>query len=351
MQPSDLLKHFGNPVAYYPGLVEHLGGVNAVVLFCQLFYWSGKAHSELGVYKTREDIKSETGLTFREQMSARKQLKTRGVLTETNKRLEHRIYYRINIQRLDEILNEALRASRNAQGASGGASGGQNRETCSPRNAQSARRGETKAHAAGEQKRTPPVAETAQPGTTKAHSDVTETTSEITTETTSEITSGRPIGGGAISVHREEAAPPEDGQPLRGETAFQLKCREAWRSYREAYEHRYGTPPVRNAKINGQVKSLVSRLGGEAAPVAAFYVNRINDQYVVRNSHELGLLVAKAESYRTQWATGRAMTTGTARQIDRTQTNANAADEAIRMLEAEVDAFGAKPVGEVEDDA
>ena len=39
MKPSDLVRDFGNPVAYYPGLVKHLGSVNAVVLFCQLFYW------------------------------------------------------------------------------------------------------------------------------------------------------------------------------------------------------------------------------------------------------------------------------------------------------------------------
>ena len=48
----------------------------------------------------------------------------------------------------------------------------------------------------------------------------------------------------------------------------------------------------------------------------------------------LGTLVAKAEAYRTQWATGRAMTAGQARQIDSTQTNANAADQAKAMLRA-----------------
>ena len=126
----------------------------------------------------------------------------------------------------------------------------------------------------------------------------------------------------------------EGQQVEQEETAFQAKCKACWIAYGTAYTERYATAPIRNAKVNAQVKQLVQRLGEEAAAVADFFVRSINEAYVVRNCHELGALVAKAEAYRTQWATGRAMTAGQARQIDSTQTNANAADQAKAMLRA-----------------
>lgn len=119
MRPSDLALDFGNPVAYYPGLVKYLGSVNAVLMFCQFFYLSGKESSSLGIYKSVEEIETETGLSYREQVTARKQLASRGVLIETHKRLEHKIYFRIDADRLDEIITGNSVNSRNAQSAIG----------------------------------------------------------------------------------------------------------------------------------------------------------------------------------------------------------------------------------------
>lgn len=104
MKPSDLLLDFGRPVAYYPGLVEFMGSPHAVIFFGQIFYWQDKTISELGVYKSQEEIKKETGLTFSQQATARKQLVSRGILIETHKRLQHKVYYRIDCDRLDEIV-------------------------------------------------------------------------------------------------------------------------------------------------------------------------------------------------------------------------------------------------------
>ncbi|CAI0697249.1 Uncharacterised protein [Serratia fonticola] len=115
-------------------------------------------------------------------------------------------------------------------------------------------------------------------------------------------------------------------------TKFQETCKVTWKTYRDAYSKRYGIDPVRNAKVNSLVRQLVQRLGQEAASVAEFFVMHVNEAYVVRKTHELGALVAGAESYRTQWATGSSMTNTRAMQIDSTQANANAADEAIAML-------------------
>ncbi|MGS0735539.1 helix-turn-helix domain-containing protein [Pseudomonas sp. GG8] len=112
----------------------------------------------------------------------------------------------------------------------------------------------------------------------------------------------------------------------------QEACRNIWSAYAAAYFQRYNTEPVRNATVNGQVNNLLKRLGRDEAPaVAAFYVS-INDAYLIRACHDLGSLLVKAEAYRTQWATGRQMNGTTARQLESTQANMNAAQQAKDMI-------------------
>lgn len=119
VRASDLLLDFGRPVAYFPGLVKRLGSVNAVIFFSQIFYWQDKADSKLGIYKTSEEIESETGLSYREQLTARKHLVSRGILVETNKRLEHKIYYLIDCEKLDYVMSQPIENTPNAQSATG----------------------------------------------------------------------------------------------------------------------------------------------------------------------------------------------------------------------------------------
>ncbi|MBG7062341.1 helix-turn-helix domain-containing protein [Pseudomonas aeruginosa] len=125
--------------------------------------------------------------------------------------------------------------------------------------------------------------------------------------------------------------PADSGQP-DAERDRQQACRAIWSAYAAAYQHRYGTHPVRNSKVNGQVRDLLKRLGAEEAPAVAAYFVGINDAYLIRNCHDLGSLLARAESYRTQWATDRQMNGATARQLERTQANLNAAKEAAESI-------------------
>ncbi|HBU4428817.1 TPA: hypothetical protein MCY21_005503 [Klebsiella pneumoniae] len=115
MKPSDIIRGFGRPVAYYPELAKHLGGVSSTVLFCQMTYWMDKLTSDLGVHKTSDEIQGETGLSYEEQRTARKKLKKLGVLIETKKRLEHRIYFKVDFQRLDEILTQVFEKAPNGE--------------------------------------------------------------------------------------------------------------------------------------------------------------------------------------------------------------------------------------------
>ena len=104
------------------------------------------------------------------------------------------------------------------------------------------------------------------------------------------------------------------------ETELQVSCRKTWEAYARAYFDRYKTEPVRNAKVNGQVKQFVQRIGREESPgVAAYYLTH-PDGFYVRKMHDFGLLLADAEKLRTEWATGRKVTGTRAKQIEQTGT-------------------------------
>jgi hypothetical protein len=112
-----------------------------------------------------------------------------------------------------------------------------------------------------------------------------------------------------------KAAAPPKAAPETGET---------WTAYATAFAKRYGTDPVRNAKVNGMLKAVVDRLGATEAPqVAAFYVGH-NRALYVSAKHVVDLLLRDCEGLRTEWATNRQVTSTQAMQTDRTQTNANA---------------------------
>ena len=106
MRPSDSLRFMGKPVAYYKNLSRYLGGATAAILFSQLFYWSDKTDNPEGVYKQLDELCEETGLTLEELRTARKKLRERNVLIETHKRLEHKIYFRIDFDAFDALIAE-----------------------------------------------------------------------------------------------------------------------------------------------------------------------------------------------------------------------------------------------------
>lgn len=113
--------------------------------------------------------------------------------------------------------------------------------------------------------------------------------------------------------------PPESNGPIKPTVLV-------WNAYRKAYTKRYGTEPVRNATINGQISQFVTRIPIEEAPlVAAFYVEH-GGAYYVRSMHPVGALLKDAEKLRTEWATQRQMTSTAAADSDRRTSNADVAN-------------------------
>ena len=116
------------------------------------------------------------------------------------------------------------------------------------------------------------------------------------------------------------------------EGLLQAACRLTWAAFKRARIDVYGAPPLRDKAINSMVKKFVQRVGMDVAPdVAEFYVRRVKDAFVVRNCHPVEQLLKNADAYHSQWASGRAMTNTRARQIDQTNANMSAAQEAAEL--------------------
>jgi uncharacterized protein YdaU (DUF1376 family) len=102
-----------------------------------------------------------------------------------------------------------------------------------------------------------------------------------------------------------------------------------WEAYASSYQGRYGVMPVRNASVNGQLASVVARLGAAEAPaVASHYVHHNRARYVTAK-HPVSMFLQDCEGLRTEWATGSMVTEQTGRQTDRTATTGQAIRELI----------------------
>lgn len=110
------------------------------------------------------------------------------------------------------------------------------------------------------------------------------------------------------------------------------KTFKAWANYAMAYRKRYATWPVWNAKVGGQLGQLVDRLGADVAHHVAAHYLKTSDAAVLRKCHSLNELLANAESYHTQWVTGQRINGTTARQMERTEANVSAAEQAAQMV-------------------
>ena len=108
MKWTEAYEHSGWTIVVPVKLIHAIGAKGAILL-AQLFYWSGKEQSGEGwIYKTQLDLENETGLSRHEQNKCVEDLKKKNVLETRYERLDHRLYYRINRDALDEIMEADL---------------------------------------------------------------------------------------------------------------------------------------------------------------------------------------------------------------------------------------------------
>jgi len=102
MKLTDFLDNVGRPIAYYPSMRKLTGSTTATILLCQFIYWRGKEADQDGwLYKTSEEIETETGLSYNEQKTARRDLVEAGLLQEHYARLDHQMKFRLDINAIN----------------------------------------------------------------------------------------------------------------------------------------------------------------------------------------------------------------------------------------------------------
>ena len=117
---ADAVRDLGRPVTYYPSLAR-IVGVRECVFLMQMVYWSTDSKSEDSgwIYKSSKDWELELGLTERQQRLVRDNMKRMGLIDENYVRLRHRMYFRLNWARYNDVLAEAaVLAKREAEGGS-----------------------------------------------------------------------------------------------------------------------------------------------------------------------------------------------------------------------------------------
>ncbi|EUB84912.1 helix-turn-helix domain-containing protein [Pseudomonas sp. GM30] len=136
-----------------------------------------------------------------------------------------------------------------------------------------------------------------------------------------------------LVVDRTDAPRVEIPADMPGPKDQSCKTFKVWANYAMAYRKRYnGAWPVWNAKVGGQLGQLVDRLGADVAHHVAAHYLKTSDAAVLRKCHSLNELLANAESYHTQWVTGQRINGTTARQMERTEANVSAAEQAAQMV-------------------
>lgn len=99
-------------IAYNPEMAKMLGDPNQAILFQQLQFWCDKGkRNDCYIYKTKETIKNETGLTEYQQDTARSKLENEHGVIETKLMKANgapTIHYKVNIPQLRSLVMEYL---------------------------------------------------------------------------------------------------------------------------------------------------------------------------------------------------------------------------------------------------
>jgi hypothetical protein len=110
VEKKALVKVFGSATAYYPAFSKVLGDACAGIFVSRLFYWMDKTQDPDGwIYKTAEDMEDETGLTRSNQFTARKKARELGVVEEKLKGVPATMHYRVNLDRLLQLVADDAR--------------------------------------------------------------------------------------------------------------------------------------------------------------------------------------------------------------------------------------------------
>jgi hypothetical protein len=102
---QQFLRTLDRPIAFQRSFVRLTGSITAALMLSQAIYWSLRSQGGDGwFWKTTQGWEEETGMTRREQDTARLLLRERGVLQEEKRGMPAKIWFRVD----EEILQASL---------------------------------------------------------------------------------------------------------------------------------------------------------------------------------------------------------------------------------------------------
>lgn len=105
--PLDILDLLDRPIAFQRCFVTLTGSINAALMLSQAVYWANRCDERGGwFYKTQADWEEETGLTRREQETARKILTKLEVMEEELRGIPAKLHFRVDSTKLRDALKK-----------------------------------------------------------------------------------------------------------------------------------------------------------------------------------------------------------------------------------------------------
>jgi len=99
--------HNFRPVLLIPVFVPMFKSLTCAVFLSQILYWTGKGKNSDWVYKTIKEMRSETGLSRRQQDNAISVLERLGVITKKLTRsIPPKRNFRVKIDKLDKLFSD-----------------------------------------------------------------------------------------------------------------------------------------------------------------------------------------------------------------------------------------------------
>ena len=95
------IKALGTPHVVYQGLIDFLDDFELAVMLSHLLYWSDKTDNPLGVYRSNAEWYELYRFKDAKVKILSDKLQARGLIKKTYKRLDHRMYYLLDVAEFD----------------------------------------------------------------------------------------------------------------------------------------------------------------------------------------------------------------------------------------------------------
>ena len=228
--PNPLQSLLDRPIAFHRCFVRLGIGITGAVMLSQAVYWSKRtSDSEGWFHKSIEEWEEETGLTRREQETAR--LNLRGILKVDRRGIPARLYFRIEWKELEKSLFSHSLHESAKQGCT------------NPPNKNDGKR-QTRMHESAKQDCTNPPNRNGGKRQTRMHESANLYKEEITTETTTEITTETTIPPPPQSPTSQDESP--ERLPERGEKSPISGTRDNPKEAENQYAKGDGSPSRQN---------------------------------------------------------------------------------------------------------